>query len=218
MYFCLRVDLDYVPWDSPDATEFGHGEPAAILRLLELAKDRQVLFQFFASSRVLRAFPAVPIALVAERHALDWLCKHPEDPERFALANSLFEEAGIKLLGFAVKGAWPTDLASPSADLEFLSAFSGPVPAGTHLFPVNVKGDRDAIRYEWSVRKWTDETKSALRTAGSKNQSLTLPIRPQVLAKFDPKLHHTREIIDFAIALGFNITTLRSEFESLKHR
>ena len=31
MYFCLRIDLDYVPWDTPDATEFGHGEPAVFL-------------------------------------------------------------------------------------------------------------------------------------------------------------------------------------------
>ena len=30
MFLTLRIDLDYVPWDTPDAAEFGHGEPATL--------------------------------------------------------------------------------------------------------------------------------------------------------------------------------------------
>ena len=58
MFLTLRIDLDYVPWDSPDAHEFGHGEPAAFLNMKEdgahvpgphpelipfLAKERDVI-------------------------------------------------------------------------------------------------------------------------------------------------------------------------------
>jgi len=30
---CIRLDLDYVPWDSYNANLYGHGEPAMILKL-----------------------------------------------------------------------------------------------------------------------------------------------------------------------------------------
>ena len=55
MFLCLRVDLDYVPWDSPDATEFGHGEPAVLLKLLELGRFTGYKFHFFASNLECRA-------------------------------------------------------------------------------------------------------------------------------------------------------------------
>ena len=50
--------MDYVPWDTPDATEFGHGEPAMVLRLLDMARQRGFKYHFFASNRTLRAFPS----------------------------------------------------------------------------------------------------------------------------------------------------------------
>src|SRR5436189_6418729 len=107
MYFCLRIDLDYVPWDTPDAVEFGHGEPAAFLRLLDLARGSGYRFHFFASERVLRAFPASAEAVLNEGHDLDWFCKHPEDPARKEEALRLLAEMGHKPLGLAIKGNWP---------------------------------------------------------------------------------------------------------------
>ncbi len=94
MYFCLRIDLDYVPWDTPDAKDFGHGEPAMLLRILEMARHTGLKFHFFASNRVLRAFPANADAVLNDGHDLDWFCKHPEAPgnARFQgkrLTNSL---------------------------------------------------------------------------------------------------------------------------------
>src|ERR1044071_3019622 len=109
MFFCLRVDLDYVPWDTPDATEFGHGEAAAFLRLLDLARSSGYRFHFFASERVLRAFPSEAEAVLNEGHDLDWFCKHPESPERKDEAIKLLAEIGHKPVGLAIKGSWPAD-------------------------------------------------------------------------------------------------------------
>src|SRR5579871_3660245 len=126
MFFCLRVDLDYVPWDNPDAAEFGHGEPAVVLRLLDLARDTGCKFHFFASTRVLRAFPATVAAVLDEGHDLDWLCKHPE---------------------------WPEGASAPDSGLRFISATSGETPPNIRLFQTSEVGDRVAMRSGLTARK-----------------------------------------------------------------
>lgn len=210
MFFCLRVDLDYVPWDTPDATEFGHGEPAAFLRLLDLARGSGYRFHFFASERVLRAFPSTAEAVLNEGHDLDWFCKHPESEARRDEAMSLFAELGHKPRGIAIKGAWPTDGAAAVLEgFEFISSGPGTTPSGIRHFPVETRAAREAFRAGTSLRTWADTVKTQLRDFASRNMSLTVVVRPQVLAKFDPKLGFVEEILHLADAVGLDIKTLR---------
>lgn len=214
MFLTLRIDLDYVPWDSPDALEFGHGEPAMFLRILDLARATGVRYQFFVSNRVLRAFPATAEAVLNEGHDLDWFSKHPEEQEgRFEEALGLFDAIGHKPIGVCIRGAWPGSSPFP-AEMQFLSASPGPVPSGVKLFPVETKPDRDAMRAGVSARSWTDGIKAQLRDAASRNRSLTVSVRPQVLSKFDPKLSHLKEILDMAKAVELPLKTYRQELTS----
>jgi hypothetical protein len=212
MYFCLRIDLDYVPWDTPDAKEFGHGEPAMLLRILELARHTGLKFHFFASNRVLRAFPANADAVLNDGHDLDWFCKHPEAPgARFGDAKTEFTSLGHEPIGFALRAAWPPAVKSFAGieQMKFVSGPAGPVPAGLTLFPVEGKSVREIARTGVSSRTWVEATKSQLREAASRNIGLTLPVRPQVLARLDPKLTHLRELLELSTAVGMPIKTLR---------
>lgn len=217
MYFCLRIDLDYVPWDTPDAKEFGHGEPAVLLRLLEMARQTGLKFHFFASNRVLRAFPATADAVLNDGHDLDWFCKHPEAPgARFGEAKKLFASLGHEPIGFSLRAAWPP-AAKPFEGIEqmkFVSAPMGSVPPGLRLFPVEGKSVREVARTGISTRTWTEATKTQLREAASRNIGLTLSIRPQVLARLDPKLIHLRELLELSTAVGLPVRTLRDVLSS----
>lgn len=212
MYFCLRVDLDYVPWDTPDAADFGHGEPAVLLRLLDLARFTGYKFHFFASNRVLRAFPSAIDAVLNDGHDLDWLCKHPGIGDaRAPEALELFASMGHSPQGFAVRGTYPAEQKDlpPMPGLQFLSAAPGPHPPEVRLFPVETKTAREAVRGGLNTRSWTDAIKHTLRDGASRNLGNTLAIRPQVLAKYDPRLSHVREIVDLANAVGLPVRTLR---------
>jgi hypothetical protein len=210
MFFCLRVDLDYVPWDSPDAAEFGHGEPAAFLRLLELARTEGYRFHFFCSERVLRAFPATPEAILNEGHDLDWYCKHPENAARKEAAIELFALSGHQMLGLSIKGSWPSDAAPDLLQgIQFISSGPGPVPAGVRHFPVETRAIREAYRAGASLRTWSDSVKAQLRDFASRNMGVTVVVRPQVLARFDPRLLQVRETLDLANAVGLEVKTLR---------
>jgi hypothetical protein len=212
MYFCLRIDLDYVPWDTPDAKEFGHGEPAMLLRILELARHTGLKFHFFASNRVLRAFPANADAVLNDGHDLDWFCKHPEAPgARFGDAKTEFTSLGHEPIGFALRAVWPATVKSFEGieQMKFVSGPVGPVPAGLTLFPVEGKSVREIARTGVSSRTWVEATKAQLREAASRNIGLTLPVRPQVLARLDPKLTHLRELLELSTAVGMPIRTLR---------
>jgi hypothetical protein len=211
MFFCLRVDLDYVPWDSPDAAEFGHGEPAMMLRLLELGRFTGYKFHFFVSNRVVRALPASVEAVLNDGHDLDWLCKHPENATaRFADAEELFANHGRKIEGLAIRGAWPGDATFAGVEkLKFLSGAPGPAPKNLKLFPIETRSARDAFRSGISARSWTDLAKGVARDHASRNLGATLVVRPQVLAKFDPRLGHIKEILDMAQAADMPVRTLR---------
>jgi len=217
MYLCLRIDLDYVPWDTPDAADFGHGEPAAFLRLLDLARENGYRFHFFTSERVLRAFPATAEAVLNEGHDLDWLCKHPESPDRKAEALELFAAVGHKPIGIAVKGNWPDD-GSPGIleGFSFISSGPGAVPPGVRHFPVETRAAREAHRSGTSLRSWTDSLKTQLRDFASRNMDLTVVVRPQFLAKYDPRLAIVKEMLDLADAVGLEIKTLRQAIGGLQ--
>jgi len=217
MFLTLRIDLDYVPWDTPDAAEFGHGEPATLLRILELGRYTGHKFHFFASNRVLRAFPSNADAVLNDGHDLDWLCKHPEAGQgRFEEARNLFAIIGHVPIGLSVKGAWPaeTPLFAGGESLQFLTANPGPSPAELRFFPVDTRSTREAMRSGLTARAWTDLTKTQVREAASRRLPSILSVRPQVLAKFDPKLGHLKEVLDLASALELPVQTLRDRLRA----
>lgn len=211
MYLCLRIDLDYVPWDSPDAAEFGHGEPASLVRLLELGRQSGYKFHFFASERALRAFPSNAEAILNDGHDLDWLCKRPDQGQaRFEEAQALLASQGHVPIGLAVRTAWPegTNFAALES-MRFVSAGPGNVPSHLRHFPVDTKSFRDAVRAGTSVRSWTDGIKAQVREAASRHTALTVVVRPQALAKLDARLVHFREVLDLARAVDLPVRTLR---------
>lgn len=212
MYLCLRVDLDYVPWDTPDAQEFGHGEPAMTLRLLELARQLGLKLHFFASERVLRAFPTASDAILNDGHHLDWLNKHPEDfTRRMAIAEQALQHLGVDLQGFALRQPWPADV-SPDvipSNIKFVSGPSEMQLPGVRFFPVETRAERDALRAGQNMKAWTETVKLNLRESETVRKGVTFVVRPQVLAKIDPRLSAIREIMEFALSLGFPQRTLR---------
>ncbi len=212
MYLCLRVDLDYVPWDSPDAKEFGHGEPAVVIRLLDFARENGLKLHFFASERVLRAFPAGIHAVLNDGHHLDFLSKHPEDfLPRYESAFRRFAEYGVEPMGIALREAWPETGALPDfpSELVFASAPFGSKLGRLRVFPVETRPERDALRSGQTVRVWADGVRAKLRECVSLNRGATIMVRPQVLAKVDPKLKSLKELADLGIALGLKQRTLR---------
>lgn len=209
-WLCLRVDLDYVPWDTPDAQDFGHGEPAMVLRMLGLAEELGSVFHFFASNRVLRAFPATIETILRKGHPVDWLCKHPSSSARQQEALELFRSFGEVPDGLATRTPWPDGLdLDPALPFRFLSSPTGPTPKGLAHYPVETKGDREAMRSGTRVRAWCDRVKQDIRDASSRRRSLTVCVRPQVLAAFDPQLHALRELVAFAPTVDLPLTSLR---------
>jgi hypothetical protein len=208
----LRVDLDYVPWDSPDARDFGHGEPAVFLRMMDFARSGGFKFHFFASNRLLQAFPSIASTALEEGHALDWFCKRPDEAAvRWERALPLFEALGSVPMGFSCKGAWVAGTCFAGLEtMKFLSAHAGPKPEGLELFPVETKSAREAMRSGMSVKTWSDAAKVQIRESTSRQKGVTLVLRPQVLGRYDPKLIFLREILDLAVAVGAAPMTLRS--------
>lgn len=216
MDLCLRVDLDYVPWDTPDAQDFGHGEPAMLVKLLELGRQSGAKFHFFASNRSLRAFPTAADAVLNDGHHLDWLCKHPAQLDaRWLEAQRLFGKIGTEPQGFAIREAWPEDFdqALPPG-LKFLSCPDGPSPEGVRAFVVGTRPERDALRAGVTARSWMETVKGQLRTMATKGNGATVVIRPQVLAKVDIRLAQVKELLDFSRGLGLRLRTLREQMES----
>lgn len=199
---CVRVDLDYVPWDTPDAQRFGHGEPAMLLRLLELGRRSGTRWHFFASERTLRAFPAGTDAVLNDGHDLDYLAKHPAQPARAEEGRRLFGLAGHTARGWAIRDPWPEGLEVP-VGVEF---FSGPPDAEApgRLFPVAGPSLHETIRAGRNLRAWIDASLPPLLTEGG-----TIVVSPQVLARVDPRLTGLEEILQAAKAAGVALRTLR---------
>jgi hypothetical protein len=211
MFCCFRFDLDYVPWDAPDAAEFGHGEPAYVLKLLEYARSEGLKFHFFASTRVVRAFPATVETILTEGHAVDWLCKHPEAVrERFAAFEIEVAALQCDVVGLAAKEFWPVETAGViPPKLQFLSAQGNAGPDGIRFFPVEVRSSRTAIRAGQSARTWAEAAKRQIRENASRSRGVTVAARPQVLARFDPKLQIIRELVSVANLAGLEPISLR---------
>lgn len=202
--FCVRIDLDYVPWDTPDAQQFGHGEPAMLLRLLELGRRSGARWHFFASERALRAFPTEADAVLNDGHDLDYLAKHPEEPARAAEAARLLNTVGHTIRGWAIRSPWPSGQAAP----EGVAFFSGPPHADPpgRLFPTVAQSLHEAVRSGNGLRDWLDDILPPLREQGG-----TVVVSPQVLARVDPRLVGLEEILGAARTAGLPMRTLREE-------
>lgn len=201
-----------MPWDTPDASEFGHGEPAMLLRLLDLARHTGFKLHFFVSNRVIRAFPTHPEAVLNDGHDLDWLSKHPAQlGERFQEAMESFRQLGHAPTGIALKEGW-TEPTSPVPGwdvIRFVSSPEGSIPEGLRHYPVTTRTARDAARSGITARSWTDSVRNQMREAASRGRGVTAVVRPQVLARFDPRLAHVRELLEFALAVDLPVLTLR---------
>ncbi len=219
MHFCLRIDLDYVPWDTYDATDFGHGEPAMLLRLLTLARAQGIKFHVFASERVMRCFPTAIDSVLGDGHDLDWLCKKPEEfQDRKKQATELLLAHGHELMGVAIRDELPKDTSFLiDCGFEFLSSLSKTMSDselyGLVHFPVETAVLREGIREGRTVKSWTESVRLHMRMASSLRKNVIVVVRPQVLAKFDPELKAIKDILKFSAALEFKNRTLR---ESVK--
>ena len=96
-----------------------------------------------------------------------------------------------------------------------MSAHPGVVPPNLVLFPVETRGMREGVRGGLTTRVWCDAIKAVLREAATRDRHVTVVLRPQVLAKHDPKLTYVREILELAIAIGMPMTTLRERLKAV---
>ena len=203
---CLRFDLDYVPWDAANAELYGHGEPAMVLKLLELARQTGAKFHFFVSNRSLRTFPTLADAILSERHDLDWLTHFPDDPDLFEEAKQLFALAGHKIEGLATSKPWPEGLdATWLSGLRFLTAPPGPHPNPLAFFPESGRFDEEVAPVQFGNRLQLHIDELTLPSEDGTEPVRTLVARPQILAKHDPQLKHLRLLLDAKI----QIITLR---------
>ncbi len=215
MFFSIRWDLDYVPWDSPDALEFGHGEPAMLLKILELARQRGDRFQFVASNRVLRAFPAIGDAILDEGHDLDWLCKHPEDLDsRWKVARDLFLGLGKMPEGMAFKSR-PEVV--PAIDNTFRWTSGGAAVNCVEL-PLEVPTARDCVRSGKSFKAWAQTVLDGLQQDPEHKDVLSIALHPQMLARHDSQLATIRNLLDTADQHFWRCGTLRQAYAELQQK
>ncbi len=209
MFFCIRWDLDYVPWDTPDALEYGHGEPAMLIRILDFARQRGLRFQFCASNRVLRAFSALGDAILDQGHDLDWYCKHAEEPDmRWPVAEELFSRLGKLPEGIAFRSPPP-----PGSQLE--AAFRWSIEGqllGVQEIQLKGFSVHDSLRSGIGYRKCLEEVSSHLCMG---TEPCLLVIRPQDLNKVDPRLNGIDQILRLCEELGIPDLTLRQAHQSV---
>lgn len=211
----LRVDLDYVPWDTPDVEEFGHSEPAVVLKLLQWAASRKLSLSFFCSTRVMRVFPSMVAKVEYEGHVVEWLCKHPQEfRSRLESAMEVFASCGAKPEGIGFKThatikkedykQWP---------FRFSSGPPGTSVEGLPCFPVDGNTDRESYWANIPAYKWADQLKGMIRNRSTSHDVLTIGIRPQVLAKYDPTLQHLDSLVEYVQVMDTPIVLLRDRPE-----
>jgi hypothetical protein len=210
---CLRLDLDYVPWDAVNAEKYGHGEPAIVLKLLDLARQTGIKFHFFVSNRSLRTFPTTADAILGEGHDLDWLTHYPDDADLFLEARELFTLAGHKIEGVATDLPWPagSDVTWLS-DLNFLTAPTGPHPEHLAFFPETGRADADILPFGLGKQD------VARAHGGPEGGHGTIVAQPMILAKVDPSLKHFRELINVLNVNAIPVRTLRDATRELQNR
>lgn len=205
-FACIRADLDYVPWDTVAAEEWGHGEPAMLLRLLSFGRERGLRVHFFSSTRSTRAFPAAIEAILDEGHDLDWLCRVATPTEvEIEASRALFKRHShaIRGSGFSVSGP------ISAAGFEFVSAGAELENAGPRHFPQLAPTAINAAQSGQSARAWRESVIEHAQQCSDQANGFTLAIRPQVLSRFDPTLSHLDAILRAISELEMPLRTLR---------
>ncbi|MBL8049564.1 MAG: hypothetical protein JNJ45_12880 [Chthonomonas sp.] len=67
----IALNVTYVPWEIEGRAAADHGEPAMVLRFLQVARELGLKYQFFVSQDVRRAFPKLVDTILNEAHELD---------------------------------------------------------------------------------------------------------------------------------------------------
>jgi len=194
--FCLRVDLNYVPWDEAEAELFGHGEPAMALKLLAFARSEGFKFHFFTSTRSLSAFPTIHDAVLNDGHRLDWRYD-PDESSNWPMAQSQFLQLGHRPKGIGFIAAKPevafpenflyASIVSQSKKVDYVA--KDEPPANLIQFAVEAPSLLEAMSQGISIKSWAE--KSLQKTLQSE-QTTTEILSPQVLARFDPDLAYIR--------------------------
>lgn len=200
----LRFDLDYTPWNESVVERFGHGEPAMVQRLADLARAEGLKFHFFASEASILALPSITELVLNEGHHVDGLV---------ARASAAATAEALLRLGSAVQGM----AASQGVYLD-----PKQLPSTTRF----TSSDVEVAGYEWfqpsmpSLGKhisggnppasWFDVGKRQL----SLPEPVLLVIEPAVLAKVDPTLTLLSELVSTADRLNRKLMTLRDRLSA----
>lgn len=209
MYLCLRIDLEYLPWENCPAGELPHSESAMFIRLLDVVRKLGPRLHFFATVPVMRAFPAMVSALLQEGHDLDWLCLDPTSADiSFELARQQIGSSEYEIRGMGTKEAWPSELELPS-NASFLSSRAGPLPSRIRHFPVTIMIDGDRVKSAQTMTTLNEDLRALLRDHASRRVPATFAIQLPALATVDRQLMSLHRLIEFAESIDMPIRTLR---------
>ena len=180
-----------------------------LIRILDFARERGLRFQFCASNRVLRAFPALGDAILDHGHDLDWYCKHPLEPEmRWPTAQELFSRLGKQPEGIAFKTPPPPQ---SSLDSTFRWTCGGAL-SGVFEIPVQLFSLHTDLTSGVGYKKCLDDVSKFLHP---QLRPCCLAIRPQDLRQFDPRLGGLDQLFKLCDEDAIPILTLRQANQTL---
>lgn len=67
----IQLVLTYLPWETEERSAADHGEPAMVLRFLEVAKELGLKYDFSMADGVRRAFPSMVETIESEAHDIN---------------------------------------------------------------------------------------------------------------------------------------------------
>ena len=201
MDFCLRIDLDYVPWDADE-----HDEPAMLVRLLDQARSSGWKHHFFASTRTVRAFSPLAESILNEGHDLDWICPRPEHVVAdLREASTVFGVHGQALAGAGLISAWPAGLPGPEA-LRWYSSIDGTGPDDALIFPALWISPKEASRRGFGGEMWGEMVEERVTQTDA---SVAIRVQPSFLARIDPRLRMLDKLIAALLSQGRQMRTMR---------
>jgi hypothetical protein len=201
MEFCLRIDLDYVPWDADE-----HGDPAMVVRLLDQARTMGWRHHFFGSTRTLRAFPPLAESILNDGHDLAWICPRPEQVViDLREASTVFGLHGEAVQGAGLIGAWPAGLPGPE-ELKWYSSVDGTAPPDALVFPTLWISPKDAAKRGLGGEMWGE---MVLEQIAGIEDSIAVRVQPAFLARVDPRLKMVEKMMAGLAAQGRTLKTMR---------
>lgn len=67
----IHLVLKYLPWETEERSAADHGEPAMVMRFLEVAKELGLKYDFSMTDGVRRAFPSMVETIESEAHDIN---------------------------------------------------------------------------------------------------------------------------------------------------